>query len=227
MPELVFAADQFIIEPVGRQAAAGDEVRSVSAGYHWFPDWGRDTMVSLEGLCLMTGRHREAGSILRMFGHHVRDGLIPNLFPDGDSQGLYHTADATLWFFHAIARYEHHTGDRETLRLLLPVLAEIVERHVAGTRFGIGADPADGLLRAGAPGLQLTWMDAKIGDWVITPRRGKPVEINALWYCALTCMESWAIRLSIDALQYGQMRARVYENFARRFWYEEGGYLYD
>ncbi|HZQ79648.1 MAG TPA: amylo-alpha-1,6-glucosidase [Acidimicrobiia bacterium] len=228
MPELVFAADQFIIEPVGREAAAGEEVRSVIAGYHWFSDWGRDTMISLEGLCLLTGRHREAGSILRMFGHHVRDGLIPNLFPDGDSHGLYHTADATLWFFHAIARYEHHTGDRETLRLLLPVLADIVERHVAGTRFGIGVDPADGLLRAGAPGLQLTWMDAKVDDWVVTPRRGKPVEINALWYQALCLLEEWSAKEGFDvAVDVAALRDTVSESFNRRFWYEAGSYLYD
>jgi len=228
MPELVFAADQFIVEPVGRVAAAGDEIRTVIAGYHWFTDWGRDTMISLEGLCLLTGRHREAGSILRMFAHHVRAGLIPNLFPDGDSEGLYHTADATLWFFHAIGRYEHHTGDRETLRLLLPVLAEIVERHVAGTRFGIGADPADGLLRAGAPGLQLTWMDAKVDDWVVTPRRGKPVEINALWYQALCLLDEWAAKEGFAiALDLAALRETVRESFNRRFWYGPGSYLFD
>jgi predicted glycogen debranching enzyme len=228
MPELVFAADQFIVEPVGREAAPGDEVRSIIAGYHWFTDWGRDTMISLEGLCLLTGRHREAGSILRMFAHHVRDGLIPNLFPDGDSHGLYHTVDATLWFFHAIARYEHHSGDRETLRLLLPVLDEIVARHVAGTRFGISADPADGLLRAGAPGLQLTWMDAKVDDWVVTPRRGKPVEINALWYQALCLLDKWSAKedfaLTVDLTS---LRETVRESFNRRFWYEPGSYLFD
>jgi len=228
MPELVFAADQFVVEPAGREAAAGDEVRSIIAGYHWFTDWGRDTMISLEGLCLLTGRQREAGSILRMFAHHVRDGLIPNLFPDGDSEGLYHTADATLWFFHAIARYEHHTGDRETLRLLLPVLAEIVQRHVAGTRFGIGADPADGLLRAGAPGLQLTWMDAKVDDWVVTPRRGKPVEINALWYQALCLLDEWAAKEGYDVgVDIASLGETVRESFNRRFWYEAGSYLFD
>lgn len=228
MPELVFAADQFIVEPVGRAAAPGDEVRSIIAGYHWFTDWGRDTMISLEGLCLCTGRHREAGSILRMFAHHVRDGLIPDLFPDGDSHGLYHTADATLWFFHAIARYEHHTGDRETLRLLLPVLAEVVARHVAGTRFGIGADPADGLLRAGAPGLQLTWMDAKVDDWVVTPRRGKPVEINALWYQALCLLDEWAAKEDFAVtVDLPSLRETVRESFNRRFWYDAGSYLFD
>ncbi len=228
MPELIFAADQFIVEPVDREASPGDEVRSVIAGYHWFTDWGRDTMISLEGLCLLTGRHREAGSILRMFAHHVRDGLIPNLFPDGDSHGLYHTADATLWFFHAIARYEHHSGDRETLRLLLPVLADIVACHVAGTRFGIGADPADGLLRAGAPGLQLTWMDAKVDDWVVTPRRGKPVEINALWYQALCLLYQWTAKEGFDvSFDLASLRETVRESFNRRFWYEPGSYLFD
>jgi predicted glycogen debranching enzyme len=228
MPELILAADQFIVEPVGRAEAPGDEVRTVIAGYHWFTDWGRDTMISLEGLCLLTGRHRAAGSILRMFAHNVRDGLIPNLFPEGDSHGLYHTADATLWFFHAIARYEHHTGDRETLRLVLPVLADIVERHLAGTCFGIGADPADGLLRAGSPGYQLTWMDAKVDDWVVTPRRGKPVEINALWYQALCLLDGWAAKEGFAVgVDLTSLRETVRESFNRRFWYEPGSYLFD
>src|SRR5947199_9555684 len=153
--ELVLAADQFLIHPAGRvmeaarQRAAGDESRSVIAGYHWFTDWGRDTMISLEGLTLVTGRHAEAGSILRTFAHHVRDGLIPNFFPDHDTEGVYHTADATLWFFHAIDRYERRTGDRRTRLRLLPVLQEIMEYHHRGTRFRIGVDPTDGLLRQG------------------------------------------------------------------------------
>jgi len=154
--ELVLAADQFIITPAGRveeaarARAMGDEVRTVVAGYHWFTDWGRDTMISLEGLTLCTGRQREAGYILRTFGHYVRDGLIPNMFPEGTKEGLYHTADATLWFFHAIHRYLLATGDRSTLRQLLPKLKSIIQHHVAGTHFGIGVDPADGLLRQGA-----------------------------------------------------------------------------
>ncbi len=195
--EWVLAADQFLITPVGRIAdstrahAAGDEARTVIAGYHWFTDWGRDTMISLEGLTLVTGRQIEAGYILRTFAHYIRDGLIPNLFPEGEKEGLYHTADATLWFFHALDRYLAATGDRATLRLLLPRLLDIVEHHQRGTRFGIGVDPADGLLRQGAEGYQLTWMDAKVGDWVVTPRRGKAVEINALWYNALRLLEDW------------------------------------
>src|SRR5207244_13529606 len=121
----------------------------------------------------------------------IRDGLIPNLFPEGEKEGLYHTADATLWYFQAIHRYLEITQDRSTLQLLLPKLIDIAEHHLRGTQFGIGVDPADGLLRQGASGYQLTWMDAKVGDWVVTPRRGKAVEINALWYNALRLAEGW------------------------------------
>ncbi|HJT45944.1 MAG TPA: glycogen debranching enzyme N-terminal domain-containing protein, partial [Chthoniobacterales bacterium] len=182
--ELVFAADQFVIEPAGRfeeaarAHAAGDEVRTVIAGYHWFTDWGRDTMISLEGLTLSTGRWLEAGYILRTFARYVRDGLIPNMFPDGAKEGVYHTADATLWFFHALGRYLQYTKDLNTLQLLLPKLMDIAEHHIRGTRFNIHVDPKDGLLAQGKKGYQLTWMDAKMGDWVVTPRRGKAVEIN-------------------------------------------------
>jgi predicted glycogen debranching enzyme len=232
--ELVLAADQFIITPAGRveeaarARAMGDEVRTVVAGYHWFTDWGRDTMISLEGLALCTGREREAGYILRTFGHYVRDGLIPNMFPEGTKEGLYHTADATLWFFHAIHRYLLATGDRSTLRQLLPKLKSIVQQHVAGTHFGIGVDPVDGLLRQGAPGYQLTWMDAKVEDWVVTPRRGKAVEINALWYNALRLVTEW-LREEGDpmAVETHDHAERARTSFNQRFWYGEGGYLYD
>jgi predicted glycogen debranching enzyme len=232
--ELVLAADQFIVTPAGRAEeaararAAGDEVRTVIAGYHWFTDWGRDTMISLEGLTLDTGRHREAGDILRTFGHYVRDGLIPNMFPDGSREGLYHTSDATLWYFHAINRYVRATGDLDTLRHLMPKLAEIVRRHLAGTRFGIGVDPGDGLLRQGAEGYQLTWMDAKVDDWVVTPRRGKPVEINALWYNALRLMQEWASAAGgADGLDLAAHAERARRAFNERFWYAPGGHLYD
>ena len=233
--ELVLAADQFIMTPAGRVAdaarakAAGDEVRSVIAGYHWFTDWGRDTMISLEGLTLTTGRHAEAGWILRTFAHYVRDGLLPNMFPEGESEGLYHTADATLWFFHAVHRYIQATGDRETLVLIFPKLREIIESHLRGTRFGIGVDPADGLLRQGAEGYQLTWMDAKVDGWVVTPRRGKAVEINALWYNALRLFEGWVRDLEGDdaALPFSNHAQRAYDSFNQRFWSEEMGYLYD
>ncbi len=233
--ELVLAADQFLITPMGRlqdtarTAAAGDEARTVIAGYHWFTDWGRDTMISLEGLTLTTGRHNEAGYILRTFAQYIRDGLIPNMFPEGESQGLYHTADATLWFFHALSRYVSATGDRNTLRMLLPKLKDIVDHHVRGTRFGIGVDPADGLLRQGAEGYQLTWMDAKVGDWVVTPRRGKAVEINALWYNALRLLENWVREEDgPDAgRELSEMAQRVRNSFNKRFWMEEAGHLYD
>ena len=233
--ELVLAADQFVITPVGRMAdatrarAAGDEARTVVAGYHWFTDWGRDTMISLAGLTLMTGRHAEAGYILRTFGHYVRDGLIPNLFPEGETEGLYHTADASLWFFEALQRYVAVTDDRTTLALLLPALVDIAEHHLRGTRFGIGVDPADGLLRQGAPGYQLTWMDAKVGDWVVTPRRGKAVEINALWYNALRLLARWLDedRGAGSGETLRGHAARAAAAFNARFWYADGGWLYD
>src|SRR5262249_27719398 len=137
-------------------------------------------------------RQVEAGYILRTFAHYVRDGLIPNMFPEGRKEGLYHTADATLWFFHAMQRYVELSGDDLTLTLLYSTLKDIVDAHTRGTRFGIHLDPRDGLIAQGAQGYQLTWMDAKVDDWVVTPRRGKAVEINALWYNALKLMEQWA-----------------------------------
>jgi len=232
--ELVLAADQFIITPAGRAEeaarakAAGEEVRTVIAGYHWFTDWGRDTMISLEGLTLATGRFREAAYILRTFGQYIRDGLIPNMFPDGAREGLYHTADATLWYFHAIARYVRASGDVDVLRDVLPKLHEIVRRHLEGTRFGIGVDPADGLLRQGAEGYQLTWMDAKVGDWVVTPRRGKAVEINALWYNALCLLDGWFREYGgAGGVDLAREAERVRRSFNQRFWFEAGGYLYD
>jgi predicted glycogen debranching enzyme len=224
--ELVLAADTFVVTP-GRS-----EARSIIAGYHWFTDWGRDTMISLEGLTLATGRQLEAGYILRTFARYVKDGLIPNFFPDGDKEGLYHTADATLWFFHALHRYLEATDDRETLRLLLPKLIDIVNHHLKGTLFGIGIDPRDGLFRQGAEGYQLTWMDAKVGDWVVTPRRGKAVELNALWYNALCLLEGWVraegtSKREETADHIASHAARCRESFNHRFWYAEGGYLYD
>jgi len=232
--ELVLAADTFVITPVGRIAdvararAEGDEVGTVIAGYHWFTDWGRDTMISLEGLTLSTGRAVEARWILRTFAHYVRDGLIPNMFPEGRSQGLYHTADATLWFFHALHRYVGHSRDRTTLQLILPILKDIVRHHLEGTRFGIRVDPADGLLIQGAEGYQLTWMDAKVGDWVVTPRRGKAVEINALWYNALRLMVDWLGDIhdpGAEELAAHADKART--SFNLRFWREADGYLND
>ncbi len=232
--ELVLAADQFIITPAGRTEetarahAYGDEVRTVIAGYHWFTDWGRDTMISLEGLTLVTGRHTEAAYILRTFAHYVRNGLIPNMFPEGEKEGLYHTADATLWFFHAVQRYIEYSDDRLTLALLYPTFKDIVDWHVRGTQFGIRVDPHDGLLTQGADGYQLTWMDAKVDDWVVTPRRGKAVEINALWYNALRLMEQWAVEHhDASASEYRARAEQAQRSFNQRFWFASGGYLYD
>jgi predicted glycogen debranching enzyme len=233
--ELVLAADQFIIVPEGREddtlraRAAGDDVRTVIAGYPWFTDWGRDTMISLEGLTLATGRQMEAGYILRTFAHYVRNGLIPNMFPEGHDEGLYHTADATLWFFHAVARYLQGSNDSILLPQILPILEEIVNSHLRGTNFGIGVDPKDGLLRQGAEGYQLTWMDAKVDNWVVTPRRGKAVEINALWYNALCYMQQWLKQegKNEEAGEIEKHATQCRESFQKRFWFAEGGYLYD
>jgi predicted glycogen debranching enzyme len=233
--QMVLAADQFLITPAGRvddatrARAEGDEIRTVIAGYHWFTDWGRDTMISLEGLTLTTGRAVEACYILRTFARAIRDGLIPNMFPEGSRGGLYHTADATLWFFHALSRYLQVTHDDETLDATMPHLLDIIEHHMEGTRFGIGLDPEDGLLKQGAEGFQLTWMDAKVDSWVVTPRRGKAVEINALWYNALRLVEHWCHdhNLCQQSKDFGRLAERAKASFNRRFWYEEGGYLYD
>ena len=232
---LVLAADQFLIQPHVRVAdearirASGDEPRTVIAGYHWFTDWGRDTMISLEGLTLVTGRYREAGNILRTFASYIRDGLIPNMFPEGEHAGLYHTADATMWFFHAIWRYLNATDDRETIRGLIPKLLDIVDHHIRGTLFNIHVDPSDGLLSQGAEGYQLTWMDAKVGDWVVTPRRGKAVEINALWYNALRILEQLLLQEhdEANARRMDEHANRARKSFNERFWYDEGQYLYD
>ncbi len=232
---LVVAADQFLIHPHTREAdearvrASGDEPRTVIAGYHWFTDWGRDTMISLEGLTLTTGRYREAGNILRTFASYIRDGLIPNMFPEGEHAGLYHTADATMWFFHAIWRYLAATNDRDTIRALIPKLLDIIDHHIRGTLFNIHVDPADGLLSQGADGYQLTWMDAKVGDWVVTPRRGKAVEINALWYNALRILEQLLLQEGdeTNARRMDEYAIRARTSFNERFWYDEGQYLYD
>ncbi|CAA7627828.1 4-alpha-glucanotransferase [Candidatus Terasakiella magnetica] len=228
-PLLVVAADAFIFDPrtrfdlVARAQAVGDQVRSVIAGYPWFNDWGRDTMISLEGLTLVTGRPQDAKWILRTFASYERDGLIPNNIPDGGTDGVYHAADATLWFFHALDRYLTLTGDRTTLEVLLPVLRRILEKHRAGTRFGIGMDAADGLLRQGVEGYMLTWMDSA------TPRRGKAVEINALWYNALCLMAAWLTQVgdTAGAAQAAADAARARDSFNARFWNPATGHLFD
>lgn len=223
--KLILSADQFIMTPTSRYEdvvrlqAAGEQVKSIIAGYPWFNDWGRDTMISLEGLTLTTGRAREAHAILRTFAFYIKDGLIPNMFPDGEFKGIYNTADATLWFFHAADRYIQATGDSDILDVLLPKFQEIIKCHTLGTLYGIKVDK-DGLLMQGHEGVQLTWMDAKVGDWVVTPRRGKAVEINALWYNALKLLEEWT-GTPIE------LAKQCHESFNKRFWYKEGQYLYD
>jgi predicted glycogen debranching enzyme len=233
--ELVLAADAFLVTPSWRvedtlrAQASGTTARSVIAGYHWFTDWGRDTMISLEGLCLSTGRHDEARQVLLTFARYVKDGLIPNLFPEGANEGLYNTADATLWFFHAVDRYVDVTGDDSILQLLVPTLREVVGCHLHGTRFGIGVDPADGLLRQHADGFALTWMDAKMGDWVVTPRRGKAVEINALWFNALRLLAGWVEELdgAGHARWLEDAAEKCRRSFNARFWKDELGHLLD
>jgi predicted glycogen debranching enzyme len=230
---LGLAADQFIVFPGSRleeqtlAQASADVARTVMAGYHWFTDWGRDTMISLEGLTLSTNRHREARAILLTFARYIRDGLIPNLFPEGERTGLYHTVDATLWYFHALDRYYEVTKDRETLLTLYPELVQVINHHMSGTRFGIGMDPRDGLLRAGADGYALTWMDAKVDGWIVTPRRGKPVEVQALWYNAVSLLGQWAEAAGESPERWLGMGKQIEDSFNRRFWYEPGGYLYD
>jgi predicted glycogen debranching enzyme len=219
---LVLSADQFIV----RRGAAGG--RTLIAGYPWFSDWGRDTMIALPGLALTTGRHDVARDVLRTFLQFVSEGMLPNRFPDAGEVPEYNTVDATLWYFHALDEYLAATGDRQLLTELYPVLLYIIEAHLKGTRYRIHAD-SDGLLYAGEPGVQLTWMDAKVGDWVVTPRIGKPVEINALWYRALVAMESFAATEG-DALaerRFAQLAGNALRSFRRRYWSNERGYLAD
>ncbi len=220
---LVLAADQFIVR---RALPDQPEGRTVIAGYHWFGDWGRDTMIALPGLTLATGRPEDAATILRTFAHFVDQGMLPNRFPDSGETPEYNTVDATLWYFEAIRAYHAHTGDDGLLRDLWPVLQDIVAWHRRGTRYRIHVDPADGLLYSGEPGVQLTWMDVKIGDWVVTPRTGKAVEINALWYNALRSMADFARRLGQPAADYDAWAAQVQASFAR-FFDPARGYCYD
>jgi len=223
--QLVLAADQFVVTcEIGGQTG-----QSILAGYPWFSDWGRDTMIALPGLTLATGRPEDSAAILRTYAQFVDQGMLPNRFPDAGEAPEYNTVDATLWYFHAIyAWYKHGGCDRAVLEELYNVLVDILNWHIKGTRYHIHQDPADGLLYAGEPGVQLTWMDVKIDDWVVTPRTGKPVEINALWYNALriTAELATALDRSGDAVRYQQMADKAYDSFNASFWYN-GGYLYD
>jgi predicted glycogen debranching enzyme len=219
----VLAADQFI---AARPTAGEPEGATVIAGYHWFGDWGRDTMISLPGLALSTGRSEIARRILTTFARFVDQGMLPNRFPDQGEAPEYNTVDATLWYVDAIRAYVAATDDDDTLRDLFPVLEEIVRWHRQGTRYGIKEDASDSLLRAGETGVQLTWMDAKIGDWVVTPRIGKPVEINALWYNAIRSMAWFAKRLGRPPAAWDALGEKIQKGFDR-FWHPRLQYCYD
>lgn len=221
--QLVLAADQFLVQRAFPNHSSG---WSVLAGYPWFNDWGRDAMIALPGLTLSAGRPDLARNILRSFARFVEDGLLPNNFPDTGGPPSYNTADATLWFFEALRQYLDATPDPDLLRELFPVLVTIVDAHVHGTRFNIKVDPADALLSAGSPEVQLTWMDAKIGDWVVTPRAGKPVEINALWLNALHTISAFARVLARSAEGYERLAEKATRNF-QKFWNADRKYCYD
>jgi predicted glycogen debranching enzyme len=219
--QLVLAADQFIVT-----RGSG---KTVIAGYHWFSDWGRDTMIALNGLTLACNRPEIAKSILLEFSKHISDGMLPNRFPDAGETPEYNTVDATLWFFEAIRAYADKTGDYEFVKKhLYNALVDIIEWHIRGTRYNIHVD-TDGLLYAGEPGVQLTWMDAKIGDWVVTPRTGKPVEIQALWYNAVKIMADLSERFGKkrNTSKFEKMAANIKDNFAAEFWNVETASLYD
>ena len=220
---LVLATDLFVF---ARPLPDAPDGQSVIAGYPWFGDWGRDTMISLPGLCLATGRFDTARRILMTFARFIDAGMLPNVFPGAGSTPDYNTIDASLWYIEAWRAYVAATGDHAALRDAFPKLAEIVEHHQSGTRYGISVDPADGLLRGGEPGVQLTWMDAKVGDWVVTPRIGKPVEINALWYNALAAMAEMAAAIGRPDAPYRDAAERARAGFAR-FVLPDGTGLYD
>ena len=225
---LVLAADRFLVHRPDPRADDPAEGVTVIAGYPWFGDWGRDTMIALPGLTLATGRHDEARRILRTWAALVRDGLLPNHFPEAGVPA-YHAIDAPLWFVHALGAYERATGDAALPRDLRAPVEQIIGSFAGGTRFGIGVDPADGLVRGGEPGLQLTWMDAKVDGVVITPRHGKPVEIQALWIEACRLASRWARADGDAAAAHAHARAadRAAASFRARFPIADRGWLHD
>ncbi len=221
--QLALASDQFI---VNRSSSEEPDGKTIIAGYHWFGDWGRDTMISLPGLTISTGRHEVCRSILQTFAKYIDRGMLPNRFPDSGEQPEYNTVDATLWYFEAIRAYHEATGDDNFIVELFPVLTEIIDRHIRGTRYNIHVDSEDGLLFSGEKGVQLTWMDAKVGDWVVTPRTGKAIEVNALWYNALRTMVKIAKRINEPCKVYESMAELALRGFGR-FWNENDLYCYD
>ena len=221
--QLVLAADQFVTR---RSLPGQPEGKTIIAGYHWFGDWGRDTMIALPGLTLAAGRPEAAKQILLAFSRFVDRGMLPNNFPDVGGTPEYNTIDATLWYFEAIRQYFAATNDVATLKELFPALEQIILAHLSGTRYNIHLDPEDGLLYGGGPGVQLTWMDVRIGDWVVTPRTGKPVEINALWINALETMSNFAEALGKPATSYSQHRQSARGSFAK-FWNPQRNCCFD
>ena len=222
LSHLVMAADSFVF---ARPLADTPEGESVIAGYPWFGDWGRDTMIALPGLALATGRFETARRVLETFARFVDRGMLPNVFPGAGDVPEYNTVDAALWYVEAWRGYVESTRDVDALAAVYTVLASIIDWHVKGTRHGIGVDPADGLLRAGEAGVQVTWMDAKIGDWVVTPRIGKPVEVNALWYNALAAMSHFASLVGCDPAPYRKLADHARASFGR--FVNPAGGLYD
>ena len=221
---LACASDQFIV----RRGEAGAAAASIIAGYPWFADWGRDAMISLPGLATALGRYDIAANILRTYASFVDQGMLPNRFPDSGEAPEYNTVDATLWMFHALEDYHKYKRDPKLLADLFPTLVSIIHAHVKGTRYGIHVDAKDGLLHAGEAGTQLTWMDAKSGDKVFTPRVGKAVEINALWLNALNFMVRLAERLrNLQEKRFCQGLLDRASNSFGRFWNEERACLYD
>jgi predicted glycogen debranching enzyme len=223
LSQLVLAADQFIVK---RSLPDQPDGRSIIAGYHWFGDWGRDAMIALPGLTLVTGRPEVARQILFAFAHFVDGGMLPNNFSDSGGKPGYNSVDAALWFFEAARQYFAASQDTDTLQKLFPLLAGMIDAHVKGTSYNIHVDAADGLLYAGGPGVQLTWMDAKVGDWVVTPRTGKPVEINALWINALETLAGFARLLNKPGEGYEKLAADAKKSF-QRFWNTERGCCFD
>lgn len=222
LEQLVLAADQFVVT---RPVADEPDGKTIIAGYPWFGDWGRDTMIALPGLAIATGRPDIARPILRTFAQYLDQGMLPNLFPEAGATPEYNTVDAILWYFEAIRLYCSVTHDCLLLEELFPALAEVIRWHQTGTRYNIHLD-TDGLIYAGETGVQLTWMDAKVGDWVVTPRIGKPIEINALWYNAVQTMASFAELLGVSGAEYRQLAEQTRTGF-QRFWNPQMGYCYD
>ncbi len=222
--QLVLAANQFIVD---RKSPKHPDGKTIIAGYHWFEDWGRDTMISLPGLTICTGQFDVARSIMVTFAKYVDAGMLPNRFPDSGATPDYNTVDATLWYFEAIRTSHEATGDDQLLAELFPVLAEIIDSYRRGTRYKIQLDVDDGLIYAGEVGTQITWMDAKVGDWVVTPRIGKSIEISTLWYNALQIMDKFTQMLGKNNLDYERLARLIKKKGFNRFWNQDGGYCYD